>query len=380
MSVSQLRVTFFIAGLNVGGAQQQLVHLACGLKRAGASPEVVIGWDEVLPVHADALVSAGVPLRSLNMHRRSFDPCVFNRLATAVHQTQPHVLQSFLFYENILARLDRPLHRVPVLISSVRNVYEGGRWRDMLYRVTDPLVDVTMQNSHAGAERYIRIKAVPTRKMRVIPNIVDTDKFTPNPDLRTRMRQKLGIGSEFVWLSASRLEPAKNPALLLEAFAHVCHLRSDAMLFVAGDGSLRDTLVAQVAALGLGDRVRLLGMRSDLPALMNATDAFVSTSDWEGTPNVVLEASSAGLPVVATDVGGTCAAVQDTISGFVVPSGNVEAIVEHMLTMMNLSAAQRQQMGSTGRRRAIAHYGAKPIINQWIELYLELLAQKRIDL
>jgi len=380
MSISQLRITFFIAGLAVGGAQQQLVYLTTGLKRVGAAPEIVMAWDEIYAPYAEALTSANVPLLSLGTRRRNIGPRIFPALNAALQRSKPHVLQSFLFYENILTRLGRYYYRVPVHISSVRNIYEGRRWRTLFYRMTDPFTDITTQNSQAGAERYIQVKAVPARKMRVIPNIIDTEKFAPNHALRQQMRHELGIDSQFVWLSAGRLEPAKDPGQLVTAFANVCKVRPDTILLIAGDGTLRSELEQQVHRSGIHTQVRFLGSRTDLPAVMNTADAFVMTSAWEGTPNAVLEASTTALPVVATDVGGTRDAVQDSISGFVVPYSGAEIVTAHMLKIMDMPDIQRQQMGLAGRAHTIAHFSSNIIIEQWKTLYLELLARRGIML
>ena len=122
-------------------------------------------------------------------------------------------------------------------------------------------------------------------------------------------------------------------------------------VLIAGDGSQRAKLDAQASDLGLGARmVRFLGVRDDIPDLMAAADAFVLPSRWEGLPMVLLEAASAGLPVVATDVGGNAEVVVDQETGFLVPPDDAEALGRTMAGWQACPVDERQRMVMRGRR------------------------------
>ena len=113
----------------------------------------------------------------------------------------------------------------------------------------------------------------------------------------------------------------------------------------------------------------MIGLRSDVPALMQAADAFVMSSKWEGLPKVLLEAAASSLPIVATDVGGSRDAILDGISGHVTPAGAPEAVARAMCQIMDLPATQREAMGEAGRIHASRTFEIERIADTWEELY-----------
>jgi len=225
-------------------------------------------------------------------------------------------------------------------------------------------------------ERYVQIGAVPCHKVIHIPNGIDTEIFKPDLEARTRLRKELGIEDKFVWLAVGRFEEAKDYPNMLNAFAKVVLERNDSVLLIAGQGSLKGKAKHLVDDLNITTHVYFLGVRKDIPALMNAADAYVMSSSWEGMPLVLLEASSVGLPIVTTDVGGNREVVIDGKSGFLVPPKNSEALAQAMLKMMGLDEDIRKEMGNYGRRYIKENCDLERIVDQWESLYLELLKSK----
>ena len=150
------------------------------------------------------------------------------------------------------------------------------------------------------------------------------------------------------------------------------------LLYVAGQGSLREDLENQVRSMGMEGRVKFLGLRRDVPRLLAAADGFVLASAWEGLPNVVMEALAASIPVVATRVGGVPELVLDGKSGFTVPPKDPDALAQAMLRLMALPREIRFRMGQTGRAYVEAHYGLENVVNQWEKLFLECLRGRGI--
>ncbi|SHE67702.1 Glycosyltransferase involved in cell wall bisynthesis [Desulfofundulus australicus DSM 11792] len=368
------RLLFLTTGLAYGGAETQLVRLATRLRARGWGVRVV----SMLPpqAFAEELEAAGIPLATLNMRRGVPDPRALFRLASILRRDRPQVVHSHMVHANLLARLARPLARVPVLVCTAHNINEGGRHREWAYRLTDFFCDLTTQVSQAGLERYVRVGAVPRHKIRFIPNGVDTDHFRPNPEAGARLRHELGLGSAFAWLAVGRIEGAKDYPNMLRAFARVLRERGDTVLLIAGQGSLREEAEQLANQLGLREKVHFLGVRKDVPELMNAADAYVMSSAWEGMPMVLLEAAATGLPIVATDVGGNREVVLDEQSGFLVPPEDLEALARAMLHLMDLSLEERQRMGEFGRRYIEENYSLDRVVDQWEALYMELLGKK----
>ena len=374
--MSFYRINFLITGLDYGGAEVQLVHLATQLKARG--------WDvritSIMPPRAfvDELSSSGIPVVSLGVAGKN-PLTIFRayiRLLRMLHSWKSHILHCHLFHANLLGRMTRLLYRTPVSLSTIQSIYEGGKLRDIAYRLSDPLTDLTTICSRLAAERFIRISAVPEHKLRVIPNGIDITGFRPGPEIRKHMRQELKLDERFAWLAVGRLEAPKDYPCLLHAFAMVASRYPNAILLIAGQGLLRPELEGLADKLGLSERVRFLGLRKDVPGLMNAADAYVMSSAWEGIPLVLLEASATGLPIVATDVGGNREVVVDGESGFLAPPQSADALAGSMLQMMAPPDAERRRMGEAGRRYIEEHYSLEHVVDTWEALYSDLLRKK----
>lgn len=122
----------------------------------------------------------------------------------------------------------------------------------------------------------------------------------------------------------------------------------------------------------MGESVRFLGTRGDVPTLMNAADVYVMSSSWEGLPLVLLEASASGLPIIATDVGGNAEIVTHEVSGLIVPPANAPALAQAVETVLRQTPAERSAMGRAGRARIEAEYDIERVLDAWESLYAEL--------
>lgn len=370
MEAEHPSLVFLITALGLGGAETQVVRLATELKARGWRVSAVT----MVPKghNAEALEAQGIPVHSLAMRRSLPDPRAVLALARYLRQERPTVLHAHMVHANLLARVARLLAPVRVVVCTAHNVVEGGRWRELAYRLTDPLCNLTTQVSQAGLQRYVRVGAVPAHKIRFVPNGIDTAEFRPDPLARQRLRGELELGGEFVWLAAGRLTEAKDYPNLLRAFGQVLSQQPNSRLLIGGTGELMETLQALTRELGLTERVRFLGLRKDMAAVMNAADGFVLSSAWEGLPMVLLEAGASGLPMVATDVGGNPEAIQPGSTGFLVAPRNPEALATAMLELAALPPARRREMGQAARRFIAERYSLEAVIAQWEALYQEL--------
>ena len=374
-----MKVLFLVTGLAYGGAETQVVHLATRLKSRGWEVRVV----SLMPPKAymEELEAAGIPVFSLGIRQKLPDPRPVLRLARLIRDWRPDIVHSHMVHANILARIVRTMVRAPVLVCSAHSIDErgrkgSGRLREFLYRLTDPLCDLTTQVSRAGLERYVRVGAVPAEKIRFIPNGVDTARFKPDQQTRLRLRQELGLEEAFVWLAVGRFDVQKDYPNMLRAFAQVVEKQSETFLLIAGDGPLRPAVEELARDLRLEEHVQFLGIRRDIPELMNAADAYLMSSIWEGMPMVLLEASASELPIVATDVGGNREVVLDGTTGFLVPPNDSEALAQAMLRLMSLSGEERRRMGKLARQHIEAHYSLNRVVDMWEALYKELLERK----
>jgi glycosyltransferase involved in cell wall biosynthesis len=228
-----------------------------------------------------------------------------------------------------------------------------------------------------GQADQVRAAGVPERKLRVIRNSARLDAFTqPCPGGRADLEALVPTPGERIVVSAGRLSPDKGFDVLIRAAAVACTVDPGARFVVFGDGVLRDELPKQAAAAGLADKMAFAGFRADLDQLMPHADVFVLPSYNEGLPNVVLEASAAGVPVVATAVSGTPEAVLDGQTGHLVAAGDAPALANRLLRLLG-DAGLRRRMGRAGRALMTGRFTFAAQAEAYLDLFAELSRKRR---
>jgi glycosyltransferase involved in cell wall biosynthesis len=370
-----VRVLFLSTSMGMGGADQQLLSAAREMVARGHEV-FVVSLTPLGPMGLESR-SLGIPTESLEMARGIPDPRGLLRLARLVRAWQPDVVHSHMVHANLMARVLRLVVPVPVLVSTIHNISEGGALLMAGYRLTNGLVDHMTIISQAAADRFVRDRIIPERLLSVIPNGVNADEFRNVPEAaRQAARRSLGLEGEFVWLAVGRFEVAKDYPNMLHAFARVREQQPGAVLLLVGRGALQDDTESLARDLGLEGAVRFLGVRRDVPELMSAADGYLMSSAWEGMPMVLLEAAAAGLPIVTTAVGGNGEVVGDEESGFLVPPRDAGALGSAMLRLMGLSEPERRAMGERGQERVRSRYGLGRVVERWMDLYQELQGRK----
>jgi glycosyltransferase involved in cell wall biosynthesis len=353
-----MRIVYVLTSLGMGGAERQVLALAARMAERGHAvaimvlrPQVSEEWPTALDViHLDMRRNPVSVIAGMMRGRRF------------MKGFRPELIHSHSFHANFVARL-LGFSTQAMVISTVHNVYEGGWHRMFLYRLTDFLSVRTTAVSTAAAERFVRLKAVPKRKCVVITNGIDTAEFAPDTERRLHMRTAMSAGENFIWLTAGRIAPAKDIPNLLGAFALVRAAHPTAKLWIAGEG---EPIAAQ-------ENVIWVGLRRDLPALLEAADGFVLASAWEGMPLVVGEAMAMEKPVVATDVGGVRELTGDAAT--LVPAKDSHALAEAMITSMQTPLADRQNLGRAARSRIVTGFSIDARVDRWEQLYQSLLAR-----
>jgi glycosyltransferase involved in cell wall biosynthesis len=369
-----MRIVYLLSSLGVGGAEKQALAIADRMAARGHTVRLL-----VLMQRLPAEWPTSIPTGHLNVRKTPWAALAGFRQGRAfLREFRPDLTHSHGFHSNIFARLLRLVSGRFVVLSTVHNVYEGGWHRMLAYRLTDRLSPHTVAVSRAAADRFIRLGAVPRRKCSVILNGIDVHEFAPNGERGARIRSEIGVSdareeAEFVWLAVGRLVPAKDYPNLLRAFAQVRSWRGDARLWIAGDAPLGQIAALQqiVSELEIRDSVRWLGLRRDMPALLDAADAFVSGSAWEGMPLAVGEAMAMAKPVVATDVGGVRELVGD--AGLIVPAKESEALADAMIATMGQGREALAAAGRAARQRIVDHFSMDATADRWLALYEGLL-------
>ena len=360
-----MRIVYVLTSLGMGGAER----LALGLGKRMADRGHAVATMVLRPRVAEEWATR---LDVIHLEMRRTPLSVVAALVKGrrfLREFKPDVVHSHSFHGNLIARILKLLVPGVSVVSTVHNVYEGG-WRRMLaYRLTDGLSWRTVAVSQAAAERFVRLNAVRRAKCAVVPNGIDTGEFAPSAERRTATRAAMGANEVFVWLTAGRVVPAKDYPNLLRAFAKVLTLRADARLWVAGEavGAEGDRVRALAVELGAGNAVEWLGLRRDMPALLDAADGFVLASAWEGMPLALGEAMAMEKPVVATDVGGVRELVGET--GTVVACRDSDALARAMAEEMERSAEERNGLGRLERSRVLSQFSMDARADEWERLY-----------
>jgi glycosyltransferase involved in cell wall biosynthesis len=364
-----MRIAYVLTSLGVGGAEKQVIALAERMKSRGHEVLVVV----LLARQAEEWATL-LDVIHLDLQKTPASLCAgFAKLYRSLRGFHPNLIHSHTFPANMAARLYRLSSRRAPVISTIHNVYEGGWWRMKAYRFSDGLSRVMTAVSQAASERYVRLKAVPAGKMRVVTNGIDTAEFAPDIARRARIREEMGFGDEFVWMAVGRLVPAKDYPNLLRGFARARVKFPATQLIIAGEitGSAAQSVQSLAIELGLHEYVRWLGLRRDMTALLDASDGFVLASAWEGMPLVVGEAMAMEKPVVSTDVGGVRELVGECAS--VVPAKDSEALAEAMLSTIRTTLEARASLGGRARRRIQDQFNIDKKADEWEVLYQTIL-------
>jgi glycosyltransferase involved in cell wall biosynthesis len=297
------------------------------------------------------------------------DPRALVRMGRILRRVRPDVVHGHMVHANLLARVARLVAPTPRVISTIHNENEGSQWRYVAYRLTNRLAEVTTTVSRTALAESVRRGAAPAGSIVLVPNGLDVKRYERDDGIRHTTREGLGLGDRFTWLAVGRLAEAKGYPEMIGAFAAVVREHPEATLLIAGEGRLEADVRARIGAAGIADSVRLLGLRSDVAALMQAADGFLMTSRWEGLPMVLLEAGASGLPIVATDVGGSRDVVIDGVSGHLTPAGDPGATAAAIGRVMGMPAADRRSMGEAGREHVRRTFDMAPVADTWEALY-----------
>jgi len=358
-----VRIVYFLTTLGVGGAEKQTIALAERMAARGHAVSLVVlkHTEEEWPVK--------LPVLRLNLRKSPFGVWRGLRFAgNFLTLFRPDLVHSHTFPANLFARLLRlgsARDGAPAIVNTIHNMYEGGWHRMAMYALTDTLSDAVTAVSTAAAERYARLHAVPSKKLSVLTNGIDTAVFVHDRARRSRVRKQMLAGNRFIWLAVGRIAPAKDYPNLLRAFALVKAEESDTELWIAGEG---------VSDFSKETHVRMLGLRRDVIELLDAADGFVLSSAWEGLPLALGEAMAMEKPVVATDVGG----VRELTGkhGVLVPAKDSEALAAAMLGVMRMDRSSRRFMGHAARARIEMDFSMEAKADAWEALYERTIQER----
>ncbi len=377
-TAKRIKVVYVIRQLAYGGAERQLLELATRLPRSRFEP-VVCSLCGLGPLGKE-LEEAGVRVVTFNKGAGAFSGTSL-ALARLVLRERPRILHSYLTSANWRSTVVGRFLRVPVVITSVRNVdVHGSAVGKTIERLLSGLTDRVIVNAGAVGDYVARACAVAPERIRVIYNGISLDRIphfeqTAAGNSRGGGRKPSGNGDGSSVAMIASLSRKKDHGTFLAAAAQVAGERPDTRFLLVGDGPLRDSLAARVESMGLAGSVTLTGKTDDVGAILEASDVSVLTSVKEGCSNVILESMAAGKPVVATNVGGNSELVDDGVTGYLVPVGDADGIARRVLELLGDRDLGRR-MGAAGRERILSRFTAQRMVDDTVGFYTELLNER----
>lgn len=373
MSVGPLRVLHTITGMRTGGAERLVVAAASGLPRAEFESAVCC-LAERGPL-ADEAERAGVPVWCIGAFPGLRHPFAFRRLVRTIRSFRPHIVHTHLQSANLYGRLAARVAGVPIIVATEHNVYASKPWRyilveRMLARRTQALVAVSSEVRRSlAAQLHVDPGAI---------HLIHNGVPTRCPSLAgvAVLRSRMPAAGELVLGSVASLTPKKGLIFLIRALAVMAKRGRRFTLVLAGDGPERRGLESLALDLGVSDRVLFLGDYPHVEDVLDVIDVFVLPSLVEGLPLALLEAMSAGVPVIATRVGGVPEAVVCETNGLLVEPGAAEPLADAIERLAD-SPDLRRTLGERARETVSEHFTERQYLTALSSLYKELTVNCR---
>lgn len=355
-------VMYLIDSLGPGGAERLMVDLLPRLRDFGVDPHVVAIQERHGNPVAAQLRDVGVPVDLIGIERLR-ERGALRRVSAAIESARPALLHTQLEFANILGSIAARRLGIPVVATihtldmPARLSRDAARFRVMAWTLrhrADRVIAVSESARHHVLERAGLSRAATT----TIHNGIDLDAFLADRShLRGPMRERYGItGSGPVLATVAVLRQAKGVDDMLAALPALLRSHPDLIYLVVGDGPHGAALTEHADRLGITASVRFVGSTTDVADALAASDIFVLPSHTEALPTVVIEAMAAGLPVIATEVGGTPELIDAGVTGVLVPPHSPPRLADAAHRLL-VTPRQTEAMGIAGRRVAIGRFG-----------------------
>lgn len=364
----------FIQTLELGGSETQCVEVARQLKEEGY--DVTVGC-----------LRAGGPLKT-KLNEMGLECVEFPvpgsllrpntiwqmlKLVAFIRRRKIRVVHTNDLYSNLFAVPAAWLARVPVIVSSRRDL---GRWwwytpaRRKVLRRIQSLSTRVLVNSEAVRQELITRDGFAPESIFVVYNGIDTEKFQLAKASRGKLLGGISPNNKLIIMVANMHTGVKGHGDLIEAARTVREACPETRFVLAGDGEMRAFFEEQVRSMGLTDMFVFLGHRTDIPELVSCCDIGVLASKTEGLPNAVLEYLAAGLPVVATSVGGVPEIIENEVHGLLIPPESPATLSTAIIRLLK-DPQLREQLGRAGQERVQTRFNFSELLASLRKMYEE---------
>lgn len=378
-----MKILLFGSQITIGGAQRVLLDQADWFHSQGHSVLVVFYYDK------DGLTEQwqrqhSFPVRVLASYKKGSPVANALRLPNAVHQLrkmirefQPDVIETFTHDATLFGLPVAAVLNVPVRVAAHHGQFKS--LSPLKQKLHSALINSSACDQLVCVSERARNQALAEGckrdKITLIHNGIHP--IEKNTQLRAKTRQELCLSdSDQLVLNVGRLVPEKAQQLLVRAAADVIRQVPKARFAIAGEGPLRESIQNQIEELELSAHFRLLGNRDDIPALLNAADLFVLYSETEGMPISLMEAMSAGLPVIASDLEGCRSLIQTGKSGILLAFGLAEQLANAIIERLTAESAVNDEMGQRAAQIVRTEFTLDQSLNKMLSLFEEIQNSK----
>jgi glycosyltransferase involved in cell wall biosynthesis len=367
-----IKICYIIGQLSRHGAERQLYELLKRLNRESFDP-LVVSLSEG-GYWRDEIESLNIPVMEIP-RKKSREFTRLFRLISVLHSVKPDIVHTLMFSANTYGRGAALLTGVPILIASERNAAEAGRDKHVPEIIIDKLfsffTDAIICNSSRAATVLLTKYFFSRNRVFTVHNGIDSSDYLRVKPARHLQRTIIG--------TVGRLYPQKNHQLFLDTARILLGKFPEKGLqfLIVGEGPLETDLRKYAKTLGIDGKVLFAGERTDVAELLGQMTIFVMTSDYEGLSNAIMEAMTAGLPVVATDVGGNSELVINGQTGYLCPQNNARALAERVAVLLD-DKKTAEAMGHFGRKVMIDRFGIGKMVYETEKIYWALAAKKNV--
>ncbi len=367
-----------VNGFGIGGAEKALLELVKRLDK-GKYRVVVCSVGQGGPLEPEfKKIADQVAVFS---KRFKFDITLVWKVAKLMQKENIDIVQTTLFYADVIGTFAARLAKVPVVVSwQTALALPTGHLKDDKLRHTTSYkyairhIDKVIAVSEDIKSFFVKKRKIEADKIITIPYGVDLDLFACRDGLKKKEELNLEPSDPIIGV-VGHLSEVKGHIYLIEAATKICKAFPNVKFIFAGSGPLRKSLDAKVKNLHLSSIFRFLGVRRDIPELLNVIDIFVLPSLFEGLPNVILEAMASSKPVVASAVGGIPEAVQDQVTGLLVPPKDPDSLATAILKLLK-NREWAINMGKEGRKRVEEFFSIDSEVKKIQQLYDSLFKSK----
>ncbi len=362
-----MKILHVVPTLRIAGAESLVVNMLKRFDRTLIDIRLCVLYPCYKTELERELIKERVPVYYLGKHK-GLDIRIIGRINRLLAEFRPDVIHThgYILRYPLMPTL---LNRIPIRIHTLHTLaqHEVGFLGKILHWVAFNLFRVLpISVSDFVANSVLEVYGVPSH---VIHNGIPTHRF--NIIKKWTYKEK----TEVIFINIGGFRPAKNHRLLVDAFAEAVKKNKNLKLLLVGDGPLRSDMEELVKERGLENNTSFLGSRNDIPFLLEKSDVYISSSEWEGFGLAIVEAMAAGKPIIATAVGAVPELVDDEINGLLVPSKDVKALSSAMSKLVN-NPKLCERMGHESRKRAFENFDIEITTKKYEKLYLKLYSEK----